>query len=197
VPRDPPPGQTHKELMHAAVERDGAAQRALISGDTAGAREAFGEAAALYRESWELASATSYGRLIGMLKAAVLAGGGEAEARYARSELGGRGTDSAPAAYALALAALVLGDDAGALAASEQMLGGSDAFIRTARAIAALAAGDRERYAEALTEIVSDFEQRAEHLTGVAMADTALTLQVLAARRGVAAALSSDVLPAI
>ena len=187
----------HHDLMQAAVERDGAGQRALLAGDTTGAREAFGEAAALYRQSWELASATSYGRLIGMLKSAVLSGGGEPEARFARSELSGRGTDSAAAAYALALAALVLGDDAAAVRASEQMLGGSDAFARTARAIAAIAAGEREQYADALAEIVRDFEQRAEHLTGVAVADTALMLQLLAARRGIAAVLSSGVLPAI
>ena len=189
--------QTHKQLLDAAVERDGAAQRALLAGDPAGARAAFGEAAVLYRRSWELASATSYGRLIGMLKSAVLAGGGEPEARYTLAELAERGAETPAAAYTVAVATLISGDDAGAARASEAMRGGSDAFDRTADAIAAIAAGDGERYREALTRIVGDFEGRAEHLTGVAVADTALMLQVLAARRGIAAELSSAVLPAI
>ena len=188
--------QDHRELMEAAIERDGAGQRALLSGDVAGARERFGEAAALYRQSWELASATSYGRLLGMLKAAVLAGGGEPEARYAQAALLEQRTDSPSASYALALAGLILGDDALAARASAAMRGGSEAFDRAADAIEALAESDRDRYADALGQIVRDFEQRAEHLTGVAIADTALMLQLLAGRRGIAAELSSPVLPA-
>ena len=72
---------------------------------------------------------------------------------------------------------------------------GTDAFGRTAEAIDAIAAGDGERYALALGAIVRDFEQRAEHLTGVAIADTALTLSELARRRGLAVAIESPVLP--
>ena len=40
-----------------------------------------------------------------------------------------------------------------------------------------------------------DLEQRSQHLTDVAIADTALMLQELAARRGMAAGLESPVLP--
>jgi hypothetical protein len=61
--------------MTAAVERDGEGQRALLAGDRDAARSAFTAAADLYRQSWEVAPATAYGRLVGMLKAAVLAGG--------------------------------------------------------------------------------------------------------------------------
>ena len=73
---------------------------------------------------------------------------------------------------------------------------GSEAFGRAAEAIDALAAGDGERYAAAVRAIVSDFEQRSEHLTGVAFADTALMLERLAEPLGLAARPSSPVLPA-
>jgi hypothetical protein len=191
------PSRKHQELMTAAVERDGAAQQALLSGDRAAARLAFAEAAELYRQSWVEAPPSAYGRLVGMLKAAVLAGDGASEADYARTELADADPESATAAYARALAALILDDDAEAGASAEVMLGGNEAFGRTAEAIAALAARDGDRYEAALAAIVHDFEARTEHLTGVAIADTALVLATLAARRGMAAALESPVLPAL
>ena len=66
----------------------------------------------LYRRSWEEAHGTAYGRLTGMLKAAVLAGTGEEEAAFARAEIGEATTPAA--AYVIALAALVEGDDSAA-----------------------------------------------------------------------------------
>jgi hypothetical protein len=185
--------------MTAAVERDAEGQRALMAGDRDGARSAFAAAAELYRQSWMQAPATAYGRLVGMLKSAVLAGGGVPEARYARAELGDRDAASSTASYAQALAALILGpaDDEAAAAWAERMGAGNDAFVRTAEAIAALAAHDADGYAAALAAIVRDFEQRTDHLTGVAIADTALVLSVLGARRGMATAIESPVLPAL
>jgi hypothetical protein len=185
----------HQELLTAAIEHDGAGQRALFEGDEHAARAAFEEAAALYRESWEQAPPGSYGRLVGMLKAAVLGGGGEEEAAYAIAALAGQGQDSPTASYARGLAALIAGDDAVAARASAGMRSGGDAFARTADAIEALATGDGASYERALDEIVRDFEQRTEHLTGVAVADTALTLQRLAARHGISVELTSPVLP--
>ena len=93
------------------------------------------------------------------------------------------------------MAALVEGDDAAARAAAEGMRAGSPAFGRAAAAIEALADGDADRYAGAVREIVSDFEGRDEHLTGVAIADTALMLERLAAARGLAARPESALLP--
>jgi sirohydrochlorin ferrochelatase len=55
--------------------------------------------------------------------------------------------------------------------------------------------GDRDRYRRALREVVAGFERRDEHLTGVAIADTALVLERLAEGRGMAAELSSPLLP--
>jgi hypothetical protein len=185
----------HQELLTAAIERDGDGQLALFEGDSNSARAAFAEAAELYRQSWEQAPPGSYGRLVGMLKSAVLAGGGEPEAAYAIGALANRGEGSVTASYARALACLISGDSEGAARASEGMRGGSDAFDRTARAVSALAAGDAQGYAAALRQIVDDFEQRTDHLTTVAIADTALVLQRLASRRGMGVALRSAVLP--
>jgi hypothetical protein len=182
--------------MTAAVERDGAAQQALLGGDASAARIGFAEAAKLYRQSWEEAPPSAFGRLVGMLKSAVLSGGGEDEARYVRDALADADPASATASYARALAALILGEERDAEAWALRMGDGGEAFVRTAEAIGAIAASDRERYAEALTAIVRDFEARTEHLTGVAIADTALMLAALGARRGMAAAIESPVLPA-
>jgi hypothetical protein len=185
----------HQELLTAAIERDGEGQRALFAGDEERARAAFREAAELYRRSWEEAPPASYGRLVGLLKSSVLAGEGAAQARYAQAQLGDDGEESPTASYAQALAALILGDDAAAEAWSRRMRTGSEAFTRTGDAILALATDAPEAYAAAARSIVEDFERRADHLTGVAVADTALVLQRLAARRGLAADLSSPVLP--
>jgi hypothetical protein len=183
--------------MTAAVERDGSAQQALLAGDRAAARVEFAEAAELYRQSWEEAPPSAYGRLVGMLKSAVLAGAGESEARYVRDALADADRESVTAAYARALAALILEDDPEARADAETMRAGNEAFGRTAEAIAGIAESDRGRYELALTAIVRDFEARTEHLTGVAIADTALVLATLAARRGIVASVESPVLPAL
>lgn len=193
--------------MRSALELEARAQQLALEGARDDARGAFLAAAERYRASWELASATSYGRLVGMLKAAVLGGAGESEAAYAREQLrevSARATsknspteDSPTAAYALAISALVERDDDAAVRWSRAMRGASEAFDRAADAIDALAQHDAPRYAGALEAIVRDFEQRSEHLTGVAIADTALMFEQLAARRGMAAHVSSPLLPAL
>jgi len=178
-----------------AIEREGGAQQALLDGDFDLARSEFRQVAELYQQSWEEAHARAFGRLVGMLKASVLAGGGGDQADYVRSALAGADEKSATANYARALAALIAGDDGDARAWAERMIAGDEAFARTGEALAALAARDEPRYATALEAIVRDFEQRSEHLTGVAIADTAVTLQALAGRRGIEAAIESPVLP--
>lgn len=186
----------HQELLTAAIERDGAAQAALLAGERDAAHAAFAEAAALYRQSWEAAPPSAYGRLVGLLKSTVLAGAdGAAEARYVESALAGAAPESPTASYARALAALILDEDDDAARWARRMVSGGDAFARAGQAIAALAARDEGRFAAALGEIVRDFEGRAEHLTGVAIADTAVMLAELARRRGMAAAMKGPVLP--
>ncbi|MCU0313675.1 MAG: hypothetical protein MUC84_06390 [Solirubrobacteraceae bacterium] len=192
MPLEPGP---HAEILEEALALEADAQRAALAGDRAGAAAGFRAAADRYRASWESAPPRSFGRLVGMLKAAIQAGDAAADAAYARDALGGT-ADSPASAYALAVADLVLGDDAGAAAAAAGMHGGSEAFDRTAAAITALATGDGPAYAAALAEIVRSFETRDEHLTGVAIADTAVMLEALAEPRGLAAhPAASPVLP--
>jgi hypothetical protein len=184
----------HLDLLREAIAVEAGGQRALLAGSPEAAA-AFLESSQLYRRSWELASPTSFGRLIGMLKAAVIAGDAGSAAAYARTQLPDP-PESAPSSYALAIAALVEHDEATARAASAAMRGGSPPFIRTADAIDALLDHDRARYATALAAIVADFESREEHLTGVPIADTALMLERLAAPRGMACEPASPLLPA-
>jgi len=189
------PGGAHLDLLREAITTEGAAQRALLAGEQASALGGLRKASRLYRESWEVAPPGSYGRLIGMLKAAVIAGDARREAAYASAQLG-EGDDSPPAHYALAIAALVEGDDALARTSARGMRDGSPAFVRAAEAIAALAERDAERYAETVGEIVADFERRDEHLTGVPIADTAIMLERLADARSLASRPRSPLLPA-
>jgi hypothetical protein len=186
----------HAELMQEALRFDGAAQQALLRGDAARSRELFRAAAQRYRASWEAAPPRSYGRLVGMLKASILSGDGGHDAVYVREALG-ETCDSPASCYALALAALVQGDDELALSAAGGMREGGEAFTRTADAIEALARGDADAYAGAVTAIVEDFAARDSHLTGVPIADTAVMLERLACPRGLEARPPSALMPVL
>ena len=132
----------HQVLLLDAIAAEGEGQAALMAGDRVAATGRLRAAAAGYRASWEVAPPRSYGRLIGMLKAAVLAGDGPAEAAYARTQLD-PGADSPPAQYARAIVALIDGDDAAAGGRRRRdARRRSAAFVRTADAIAALADRD-------------------------------------------------------
>jgi hypothetical protein len=183
-----------QRLLREAVASDAEAYRQLLAGEPERGREPLERAAGLYRRSWEEAGPRSFGRLIGMLKAAVLAGGGEPEARYVREQLGGE-ADSPASRYALALAALVDGDDELARRTAAELREDGAPFADTAEAIDAVAAGDEARYRHAAAAIVAEFEARDAHLTGVAIADTALVLARLAARRGIPTEVDSPLLP--
>jgi hypothetical protein len=184
----------HRALQAAAVEADAEAQRCLLAGDRAGAEPFLRTSEQRYRESWDAAPPGGYGRLVGMLKAAILRGDAGRAAAYARAALGDE-IESPTAAYALALACLAAGDDPAAAAAAEQMAAGGAAFERTASALAALARRDDDAYAGALRAVIADFENRDVHLTGVPIADTALVLERLAEARGLAQHPPSALLP--
>lgn len=132
----------------------------------------------------------SWGRLIGALKMAVLAGDGQ-ERVAAEATAETSGVEGPSAAYARALAAVILGDppDTSAMEAA------GDAFARTARALRALGSGDVDAYRAALGEIVDDFTAREQHLSGVRVADTAMVLERLAEARGMAVHPVSDLVP--
>jgi hypothetical protein len=187
----------HREALLEAIRLEGEAHRALLDGDGAAAADRLRAAAGRYRASWEVAPPRSFGRLIGMLKALVIAGDdARAEAEYVREQVA-EDDASPPAWYALAIAALVEGDDALARRAADGMrAAGLEPFGRTADAIDALARGDGPAYATAAAAIVADFEGRDEHLTGVPIADTALMLERFAEHRGIAAHPASALLPA-
>jgi len=179
----------HRDLMIEAIRTEGAAHAALLAGDMAAATSAYAYAAATYRASWKLAPPKSYGRLVGLLKAAVLGGTGSEAAAEVRAELNDDpdAAGSPVASYVLAVAALIAGDDDAVAPLAEVMEPRGGAFERTATALRALAAGDGEAYAAAVRAIVDDFASRDEHLTGVAIADTAIMLEIVAGERGLAA----------
>lgn len=184
----------HRELLEEALRLEAAGQRALLEGDDVRARDELRAASDRYRASWEAAPPDAYGRLVGMLKAAVLAGDAETTARYVHTTIGD--APSTPTSgYAVAVAALVHGEDELAARAAEAMRGASDAFERAADAITALARGEAEAYRAAVEAIVADFAARDSHLTGVAIADTAAMLERLASPRGLASGLRSPLLP--
>ena len=155
-------------------------------------------AAERYRESWPGAPPGSWGRPIGAMKARLIAGdveGAREDARWAL-EAGAGDSESPIGRYAAVLARLVLGEDAeaGALAAALQ---GRDDFPQpVARTIAALSAGDAVGYDAAIRSLLANFEGRDEFLEDIAVADTVLALQVLAAQLGLAVSLHSVLLPA-
>jgi uncharacterized protein len=182
----------HEDAMREAVAADGDAHRALLAGESA--REPLRRAAVAYQASWEAAPPGSYGRLVGYAKASILAG--ENPVAYVREQLGADDR-SPPACWARAMAYLADGNDARAARAADGMYAGSEAFGRAADAVAALAGADRAAYGAAVAAIVEDFEGREEHLTGVPIADTALVLERLAERRGLAAHPVSPLLPQV
>jgi hypothetical protein len=75
------------------------------------------------------------------------------------------------------------------------MLKAGGAFESTGEALAALAGGDAGRYRAALDAIVADFAAREQHLSGVAVADTAMVLERLAEPRGMAVRPASPLIP--
>ncbi len=176
------------EHLDAALAAEAEAYRALLAG--ADAAPAFVRARDAYLASHAETGPASWGRLVGGLKMAVLAGSGaEAVAREAVAEVGAAETPAS--AYALALARVVLGEPPDV----RLMLAAGDAFERTGRALAALAAGDGVAYQSALRAVVADFAARDQHLSGVPVADTALVLERLAAARGMAVGPSAGILP--
>jgi hypothetical protein len=188
----------HRELMMAAIVTEGEAHAALLAGDHDAARAAYARAVEQYRASWELAPPKSYGRLVGLLKAAVIGGRAEPAAAEVRAALeGDEAAEGSPvASYVLAVAAIIAGDDEEAVLRAARMEPRGEAFERTAVALRALADRDAGAYATALAAIEADFSGRSDHLTGVAIADTAVMLELLAAERGMAAGLDSPLVPA-
>jgi hypothetical protein len=150
-----------------------------------------------YRESWQDAPPDSWGRPIGAMKALLLAGDDASDAARWALEAGAMEATSPIGAYAGTLALLVLGRDVEARALASTLRDRDDFPRDVADSVTAVAAADRVGYLAAIEHVLESFETRTDFLEDVAVADTVLVLQVLAARRGAAVDLpSSPRLPA-
>ena len=174
--------------LDAALAAESEAYRAQLAGLPS--TELYGRARDAYLASHAESGPQSWGRLVGALKMALLAGDG-VEA-VAQTALADTATAEGPAAgYARALAAVALGQ----VPDVAVMLEAGGAFERTGLALQALAGGDDAGYQQALHEIVDDFAGRDQHLSGVAVADTAMVLERLAEPRGMAVRPDSPLMP--
>ena len=197
MPEDPDPRQ--KQLVRAAMAAGGAGLARLMQGRTAEAAGWFARSAERYRESWPDAPPASWGRLIGTLKARILAEdweGAEADARWALEQDPAAGA-SPIGAYAAALARLVVGEDREAAELAEILRAADeDAFpAPVAEAIAGLAAADAGAYAAGCAAVLASFEDREAYLEDIPVADTVIVLEALAECRGLATRPSSPLLP--
>ena len=162
-----------------------------------GAREWLRLAAARWRESYAAAPPGSWGRPIGVVKALVLAddwAGAEEAARWALTEGAGE-AESPIGRYAAALACSVLGDWTHARVHADEIRIRDDFPCDVGDALAMIAAEDVIGYVESIESVLESFETRDGYLEDVPVADTVMVLQALAARRNLAADLSSDLLP--
>jgi len=169
----------------------------LMLGRRAEADDWLVRAAETYRRSWPDAPPGSWGRPIGAMKARLIAGdvdGGRTDARWAL-DAGASASESPIGRYAGALAELVLGEDAAAAAIVPTLADAESIPAAVTASLGALAAGDEAGYVIAISDLVTDFEERDAFLEDVPVADTVLAFQALAAERGIVVELRSAVLP--
>ncbi|MGB8002985.1 MAG: hypothetical protein WCF27_01870 [Gaiellaceae bacterium] len=186
-----------RQLARMGNAAAGAGLAWLMEGDTASADEWFARAVERYRESYPLAPAGSWGRPIAILKARILAGdwnGATTDAAWTLDE-GAAESESPIGLYAATLALLVLGRDQEARALADTLRTGGAFPPPVGDALAFLATGDPIGYIEAIERVLESFEVRDDYLEDLPVADTVIVLQALAARRGLAAELSSPLLP--
>lgn len=197
LPSDPEPRQ--KQLVRVAMAATGAGLARLMQGRKAEAAGWFARSAERFRESYVDAPFGSWGRLIGAVKARVLAGdwdGATADARWALDQRPEE-AESPIGRYAATLALLVLGRDEEAASLADGLRAeADDAFPRpVADALTGLAAGDPDVYRDAVSLVLVSFEERDAYLEDIPVADTVVVLEALANRRGLTAGLVSPLLP--
>jgi hypothetical protein len=186
-----------RQLTRMGNAAAGAGLALLMGGDTAAAREWFARAVERYRESYEIAPPGSWGRPIAILKARILVGDwdrAEREARWTLDE-GAADAESPIGRYAATLALLVLGRDDPARVLADSLRTRDDFPAPVADALAYIAAEDLLGYVGAVEAVLESFETREDYLEDLPAADTVVVLQALAARRDIAAELSSPLLP--
>jgi hypothetical protein len=186
-----------RQLTRMGNAAAGAGLAELMGGNATSARKWFGSAVERYRESYEHAPPGSWGRPIGILKARILADdwdGAEADARWTLEQNAAEGP-SPVGRYAACLALLVLGRDEEARLLADGLRTHADFPTSVGDALAMIAAQDPIGYIEAVEGVLESFESRDEYLEDLPVADTVVVLQRLAARRSMAADLSSPLLP--
>ena len=192
------PDERQRQLTRLGNAANAAALSLLMLGRRDEAAVWFDRAAQRWRESYVDAPPNSWGRPIGALKARILAGdwAGAAEEAHWALELGAPEAESPIGRYAGALALLTLDrwEEARPVAGS---LRGADGFPEdVADALRMIAAGDDSiGYINAVESVLASFEAREDYLEDVAVADTVLVLQALAARRDLPVELDSPLLP--
>ena len=186
-----------RQLIRMGNAAAGVGLARLMAGDPEEAREWFARAVNRYRESYPLAPPGSWGRPIAILKARILSGdwdGAETDARWTLDQ-GAPDAESPIGRYAGALALLVLGRDEEARVLADGLRAREDFPVPVADSLAFIAAGDPVAYVEAIEAVLESFETREKYLEDLPAADTVVVLQALAARRDMAAQLSSPLLP--
>jgi hypothetical protein len=186
-----------RQLTRMGNAAGGVGLARLMGGDTEEAREWFARAVERYHESFESAPPGSWGRPIAILKARILAGDwdrAEADARWTLEQRPGE-TESPIGRYAGILALLVLGRDDEARVLADGLRAHDGFPAPVGAALAYIAVHDPLGYIEAVEAVLESFEIREDYLEDLPVADTVMVLQALAARRGMAAELSSALLP--
>ena len=198
LPKADDPDARQRQLTRMGNAAAGAGLAELMDGNAQSAREWFERAAERYRESYDDAPPASWGRPIGILKARVLAGHWDRAAADAHWTLqqNAAEAESPIGRYAACLALLVLGrgEEAGPIA--DGLRTNADFPSDVADALAMIAVEDPVGYIETIEAVLGSFEARDEYLEDLPVADTVIVLQALADRRGMAAELSSPLLPA-
>src|SRR5581483_2711443 len=192
------PDERQRQLTRMGNAAGGAGLALLMDGRRDEAADWFARAAGRYRESYADAPPGSWGRPIGAMQARVLAGdqaAAEDDARWTLRE-GAAESDSTIGRYAGCLALLILGRHDLAPEATLTLCGRDDFPESVAEAMAMIAIGHVGRYEQAIADVLRSFETRAAYLEDIPVADTVIVLQALAARRGLAVALGSPLLPA-
>jgi hypothetical protein len=198
LPEDPDGRQ--KQLVRVAMAATGAGLARLMQGRRAEASGWLARSAERFRESHADAPPGSWGRLIGAVKARVLAGdwaGAAADAEWTL-EQGPAEAESPIGRYAAALALLVLGRDEEAAGLAEGLQEEDEAAFPSAvaDALSGLAGSDAEAYGDAVDRGLVSFEGREAYLEDIPVADTVVVLEALAGRRDLATGLRSRLLPA-
>ena len=177
-----------RQLVQLANSAWAAGLCLLMAGDREAAADWLRRSAERYRESWNAGSATAaWGRPIGAIKALLIAGddAGDAAQWTLETCLGVRHLDTSISPigrYAGTLALLVL--DRNEEAAEVAATLGEGFPCDVANALSALAGRDAARYRMAVASVRRSFERQEAFLEDVRVCDTALALDVLAARRG-------------